>query len=135
MAEIPRPPDMTKADLADLARYHRKMAEYLEQLTQAQSGLSFKDNLGALITEPTTVDVSTGDFEPAGIEVPCDFEPTLVLFKAAAVDASGRPTGAVSNGCVAWRIGTRSGADGFTALSGPYLSSGRYNVTIIAFPG
>jgi hypothetical protein len=126
---------MTKADLADLARYHRKMADFLEQLIQAQSALSFKDNLGALMTEPTSVEVSTGDFDPDGIEVPCDFEPTLVLFKAAELDTNGKTTGAVSNGCVSWRTGTRSGADGFTALSGSYLSTGRYNVTIIAFPG
>jgi hypothetical protein len=127
---------MSKADLADLARYHRKMAEYLEQLTQAQTEFSFKDNLGALMTEPTAVEVSgSGDFSVNGLEVPCSFEPLVVLYKAVAVDANGKPSGEVANGCVRWRIGTRSGDDGFTALSGSYLSAGRYSVTIIAFPG
>lgn len=126
---------MNKADLADLKRYHAKLGDFLEQLTQAQSEFTFKDNLGALMTEPTPVEVSTGDFGTAGIEVPCDFEPTLVLFKAAALDTNGKTTGEVSNGCVRWRTGTRSGADGFTAMSGSYLNTGRYNVTIIAFPG
>jgi hypothetical protein len=135
MAEIPRPPDLSKADLADLARYHSKMSDFYRQLADTQGKLTFKENLGALMTEPAAVEVSAGDFGTAGIEVPCDFEPTLVLFKAAAVDTNGKPTGAVSNGCVAWRIGTRSGADGFTAISGSYLNTGRHNVTIIAFPG
>lgn len=125
---------MTKADLADLKRYHSKLGEFLEQLTQAQNSLSFTENLGALITEPTTVEVSgSGDFSASGLEVPCTFEPSLVLFKAVGLDSNGKPTGRVNNGCVEWNTGTRSGDDGFTALSGSYLSSGRYNVSIIAF--
>jgi hypothetical protein len=136
MAEIPRPPEMTKTDLADLARYHRKLAEFLEQLLQAQSSLSFAENLGALMTEPTAVTVTgSGNFGDTGLEVPCDFEPSLVLFKAVQLDANSRPTGEVANGCVRWRTGTRSGADGFTAISGSYLTAARYNVTIIAFRG
>lgn len=135
MADIPRPPDMSKADLADLNRYHAKMLDFIQALVQSLGGLTFKDNLGALMTEPAAVEVSTGDFGSTGIEVPCDFEPMLVLFKAARLDTNGKPTGAVNNGCVSWRTGTRSGADGFTAISGSYLTTGRYNVTIIAFPG
>jgi hypothetical protein len=136
MAEIPRPPDMTKADLADLQRYHKKLGDYLSQLTDSLGGISFKDNLGALMTEPTAVEVSSyGDFGTSGLDVPCDFEPALVLFKAARLDTNGKPTGEVNNGCVAWRTGTRTGIDGFIAISGSYLTAARYSVTIIAFRG
>lgn len=134
MAEIPRPPDMTKADLADLRRYHEKLGGYLGQLTDAQSSLSFVDNLGAVVTEPTPVQVTSNAFTSAGLEVPCSFEPMLVLFKAAKLDSNGRTTGEVFNGTVSWRTGTRSGTHGFTALSG-VLADGRYNLTILAFPG
>lgn len=136
MADIPQPPTMTKKDLADLIAYHAKVGEYLRQLTDALGGITFKDNLGALITEPAAVTVDgSGAFGITGIEVPCSFEPQLVIAKASKVDGNGRSTGEVYNTCVSWRIGTRSGADGFTALSGQAYASGPHNVTIIAFPG
>jgi len=136
MADIPQPPTMTKKDLESLIAYHQKLGDFLRQLADSLGGITFKDNLGALMTEPAAVTVDSGGaFGTTGIEVPCSFEPTLVLAKAVAVDANGRPTGASYNTCVNWRSGTRSGADGFTALSGQSYSSGRHNVTIIAFPG
>jgi hypothetical protein len=135
MAEIPRPPEMSKADLADLARYHRKLGEYLEQLTRAQGELTLAENLGALVTEATPIQVVSNAFGTGGVEVPCSFEPILVFFKAKALDNNGRTTGTVVNGSVtSWRTGTLSGADGFTIVSGT-LADGRYSVVFIALRG
>lgn len=136
MADVPQIPFFGKQDLESLQRYHAKMADFLQSLLNTMSSISFKENMGAVMTEPVAVEVDGGGFfGTLGVEVPCSFEPALVLFKAAKLDSNGRPTGEVRNGCVGWRIGTRSGVDGFTALSGSYLSAARYDVTIIAFPG
>lgn len=135
MAEIPNPPDMSKADLADLKRYDSKMGDFLQRLTQAQSELSLTENLGALVTEETPIQVASNAFGTDGVEVPCAFEPLLVFFKAKALDSNGRTTGTVVNGSVtSWRTGTRSGADGFTVVSGT-LADARYSVVFIALRG
>lgn len=126
---------MTKADLADLKRYHAKLGDFLDQLAQAQGELSLTENLGALVTEETPIQVVSNAFGTGGVEVPCSFEPLLVFFKAKALDSNGRTTGAVVNGPVtSWRTGTRSGADGFTVVSGT-LADGRYSVVFIALRG
>jgi hypothetical protein len=138
MAEVPQPPTVGKAVLAEsepLKAYHALLSPHLDQLRDALGALTLKENLGATVPEPFTVVAGT-DGALSGVFVPCSFAPLLVFFRAEELDTQKKPTGLFTGGSPLWSTSPRTSEQGFQVTKAPGLTATKsYAVTFVALPG
>lgn len=138
MSTPPQPPAIPRKTIEEsepLKAYHALMLPFYEQLRDALGEVRFKDNHGAVVTEPTAFTAGASG-ALTGAFVPCTFQPLAVWFRAEAIDAAKRPTGVFIGGSAYWNTAPRSGEQGFTVTTAPGLTNGTtYLMTFIALPG